>query len=341
MNLVVFRVVYSEGSGALGMVFYGWYDLFVAALVTQFFMAAQVFFNARDAKSSVPLVIAAGSVGATLGGITTGLLARSIGTPNLMLVAALFVAIFAFAIPFIWTGYPPVRAPGRTAHDRAGSWFNSDDLVRVFSNRHIRLIAGLVLVTVLVKTLVDYEFNEAVAAYAGDRDAITSFQGYVFGAINWLPIVILLPLGPLLRRWGVGVAVLMLPVVMLGFTGALAIAFSVWTATLAKAGDATFRYSAERTGREILYVPVPTELKLKAKAYIDMAVEKGVGKALSGLLILLLLGVVDDYRQVAWVAVGLAGAWCFMAVASKGRYQRALAESIRAVSQTWRTASPV
>jgi hypothetical protein len=61
LNLLVFRAVYSEGSGVLGMVFYGWYDLFAAALVTQFFMAVQVFFNARDAKSAVPLVIAAGS----------------------------------------------------------------------------------------------------------------------------------------------------------------------------------------------------------------------------------------------------------------------------------------
>ncbi len=290
-------------------------------------MAVQVFFNARDAKSAVPLVIAAGSIGATLGGLTTGLLARSIGTPNLILVAASFVAVFAAALPFVWTGYPPVRPIGRkTGSGKGGT--SIGDFGRVFSNRHIRLITGLVLVTVVVKTLVDYEFNEAVAAFAGDRDAITSFQGYVFGAINWLPIVVLLPLGPLLKRWGVGFAVLMLPVVMLGFTATLAVAFSVWTATLAKAGDATFRYSAERTGREILYVPVPTELKLKAKAYIDMGVEKGFGKAFSGLLIFALL-VFMDYRQVAWVALGLALVWVAMATAAKREYVRALADSIR------------
>ncbi len=261
LNLLLFRAIYSEGSAILGMVFYGWYDLFAAALVTQFFMAVQIFFNARDAKSAVPLVIAAGSVGATLGGITTGVLARTIGTPNLLLVAAAFVGIFAMALPFVWTGYPPVQSPGRRVGAGKGASLSASEFVRVFSNRHIRLIAGLVLVTVVVKTIVDYEFNEAVAAFAGDRDAITSFQGYVLGAINWLPILILLPLGPLLKRWGVGLAVLMLPVAMLGLTAALAVAFSVWTATLAKAGDAV-RYSAERTGREVLYVPVPTELKL-------------------------------------------------------------------------------
>ncbi|MEX1256696.1 MAG: HEAT repeat domain-containing protein [Gemmatimonadota bacterium] len=329
-NLFLFRGIYSEGSAALGMVFYGWYDLFAAALVTQFFMAVQVFFNARDAKSAVPLVIAAGSCGATLGGLLTGLMAQRIGTPNLILVAAFFVGFFAVGLPFVWTGYPTVRRPGRRVigSGAGGVRFVIEDFVRVFSHRHVRLIAGLVLATVIVKTLVDYEFNEAVAAHAGDRDAISSFQGYVFGAINWLPIVILLPLGPLLKRWGVGLVVLMLPLAMLGFTVALATAFSVWTATLAKAGDSTFRYSAERTGREILYVPVPTELKLRAKAYVDMALEKGFGKACSGLLILVLLAFMD-YRRIAWVAAALAAIWCVMAVAANREYVRALATAIR------------
>ncbi len=327
LNLIGFRAIYSEGSAALGMVFYGWYDLFAAALVTQFFMAVQVFFNARDAKSAVPLVIAAGSLGATLGGLTTGALAQTVGTPNLLLVAAAFVAVFSLALPFLWAGHPSVRSPGSPVK-RRGASVTRRDFVRVFSNRQIRLIAGLVLVTVVVKTLVDYEFNEAVAAYAGDRDAISSFQGYVFGAINWLPILILLPLGPVIKRWGVGFAVLLLPVAMLGFTTALAVAFSVWTATLAKAGDATFRYSAERTGREILYIPVPTELKLKAKAYVDVAVEKGLGKALSGLLIFVLLAFID-YRRVAWVALALSAVWCLMALAAKRQYVLALADSIR------------
>ncbi|MGD8281934.1 MAG: hypothetical protein PVF69_12315, partial [Gemmatimonadota bacterium] len=38
LNLVLFRVAYSDGSTTFGLIFYGWYDLFAAALVTQFFM---------------------------------------------------------------------------------------------------------------------------------------------------------------------------------------------------------------------------------------------------------------------------------------------------------------
>jgi AAA family ATP:ADP antiporter len=328
LNLLVFRAVYSEGSALLGMVFYGWYDLFAAVLVTQFFMAVQVFFNARDAKAAVPLVIAAGSLGVVFGGVITGVFARSVGTPNLLLVAAGFVAVFAIAIPFIWQGYPPVRATGRKGSEKKRVHVLSD-FADIFSNQHIRLIAGLVLVTVLVKQIVDYQFNEASSVFlGGDRDAISSFQGFVFGIKDALPLLVLLPLGPLLKRYGVGLAVLMLPVVMLGSTVGLAVAFSVWTATVAKAADSMFRYSAERTAREILYVPVPTELKLKAKSYVDVAVEKGFGKVAAGLLIWIFVAFLD-YRSATWLAVGLSAIWCYMAWSAQRAYVRVLAESIR------------
>ncbi len=325
VTLLVLRLLYSEGSTAFGIVFYGYYDLFAAALVTQFFMAVQVFFNARNAKSAIPLVIIGGSLGATCGGFTTGLLAKTLGAPNLMLVAALFIGAFAAALPFVWAGYPPIKPPGRTVGARG---FSAGEFFRIFSHRHIRLIASLVLITVLVKTLVDYEFNEVSRLYAGDRDAISAFQGWVFGAVNWLPILVLVALRPILKRWGVGMAVLILPVVMLLASVGLGLAFGVVMAVVAKASDGTFRYSAERTAREVLYVPVPTDLKLRAKAYIDMALEKGVGKVLSALVIfLLLLGM--DLSRIPWVIAGLCVVWMFAALAVRREYLATLAASIQ------------
>lgn len=325
LALLVLRLLYSDGSTVFGMVFYGYYDLFAAALVTQFFMAVQVFFNARNAKSAIPLVIVGGSLGATMGGFTTGLLSEAIGAPNLMLVASAFIGAFAVALPFVWAGYPPIRPPGKTVRKKG---FSATEFARVFSHRHIRLIAALVLITVLAKTMVDYEFNEVTRMYVGNRDAISSFQGWVLGATQWLPILVLLVLGPVLKRWGVGLAVLILPVVMLMTTLGLALVFGVWMAVAAKAADSTFRYSAERTAREVLYVPVPTDLKLRAKAYVDMALEKGVGKVLSALVIFLLLPAVG-MRGIPWVIAALCVVWTLGALAVRREYLAALSDSIR------------
>ena len=86
--LLVFRGAYREGSPTYGLLFYGWYDLLAAVMVTQFFMATQLHFDARTAKRFYPVVIAAGALGATLGGLVTGLAADLLGVPNLMLLAA-------------------------------------------------------------------------------------------------------------------------------------------------------------------------------------------------------------------------------------------------------------
>ncbi len=318
-NLLVFRALYVEGSTAFGLMFYGWYDLFAAALVTQFFMATQLFFDARLARRAYPLVIAGGSIGATLGGAITGFFAERVGTPNLMLVAAALIALFSVGIPIIWATDPPFeRQPGKRR-----AKLSRGDLTAIAANRQVRLIAGMVLITILTKQLIDYEFNTLTKVVFVERDAISAFQGKFNAATQWLPIVALAALQPLLRRFGVGVAVLLLPVAMLLTGTGLLLFFGLWAAVAAKAAETSLRYSAERAGREILYVPIPDEIKLKAKTYIDVAVEKGVGKVTSaGLIFVLLLFM--DYRWIPAVAVVLAAFWVAMALSVRREYVRAL-----------------
>ncbi len=127
LNLLVFRVLYVDGSTAFGLAFYGWYDLFAAALVTQLFMVTQLFFHARLAKRAYPLVIAGGSLGASAGGAITGFLAETVGTPNLLLLAAGLIGTFSVAVTAVWSmeGMVPERPRSRpresAARDSAAS----------------------------------------------------------------------------------------------------------------------------------------------------------------------------------------------------------------------------
>lgn len=322
LELVAFRFFYIEGSTAFGLIFYGWYDLFAAALVTQFFMATQLFFNARSAKQAYPLVIAGGSLGATLGGAITGFFSHQLGTPNLLLVAAALIVLFSAALPLVWGAQPP---PSRRRAEP--QQLDAGELRTLWNNRQVRLIAISVLLTILVKQLVDYQFNTMSKEVFTSRDAISAFQGKFNALTQWLPIVALAALQPALKRWGVGLAVVTLPIAMLGTNFGLVIWWGLWAAAAAKGTETTLRYSTERAAREILYVPVPLEIKLKAKAYIDVAVEKGLGKVLSAVLIAGLLSVVG-YRQIALAGVVLSVVWLFSALAVHREYVQTLARSI-------------
>src|SRR5687768_1489796 len=150
IELVLFRLVYVEGSTIFGLVFYGWYDLFAAVLVTQFFMATQLFFNARTAKNAYPLVIAGGSIGATMGGLITGFFAERVGTPNLLLVAAALILVFSVGMPLVWKAGEAAAEAG--SRKRSGSAkVSKAELGALVRDPHLRLIASLVLVTVLAK----------------------------------------------------------------------------------------------------------------------------------------------------------------------------------------------
>jgi len=332
LSMVVFRFLYQPGSTVFGMVFYGWYDVMVAALVTQFFMATQVFYNARDAKRAYPLVIAAGSLGAAIGGGITAFFAARLGTPNLLLVAAGAITVFAIGIGVVWAREDPEE--GRPRDRVVDPDLSAGELKRIFSHPQVRLIAATVLLTILVKQFVDYEYKTLTAEVYQDLDAMSGFLGLIDAATQWLPILVLLSLRPILRRWGAGVAVLIFPVAMILATGALALAMTLPVAVVARTSERMFRYSAERTGREILYVPVPGGIKLKAKAYIDVAVEKGLGKVLSGVIILVLTllmgGMAVRQRLVVVALVGLVLAVLLLVTFLQARreYVTTLARSI-------------
>ena len=334
-SLVVFRLLYQPGVSWFGLVFYGWYDLLVASLITQFFMATQMFYNARDAKRAYPLVIAAGSTGAALGGATSYLLADKIGAENMLPIAAAIIVVFAVGIALVWAREIAETGPARR---QKGADLSTGEFKRIFSHPQVRLIAVTVLLTVLVKQFVDYEYNTLIREVFTDVDEIAGFLGLVDALTQWLPILVLLSLRPILRRWGAGLTVIIFPVAVIFATGALAL--SIWLsaaalamAVAARTTEKMFRYSAERTGREILYVPIPDDIKLKAKAYIDVGVEKGVGKVLSGLLLaipalaLASLPVANRLIVVAFAGLALAVGLLLVFLRVRRQYVTSLAES--------------
>lgn len=337
LSMVAFRLLYRPGEAWFGLVFYGWYDVLAASLVTHFYIATQVFYNARDAKRAYPVVIASGSAGATLGALLTTVFTSGGGpSENLLLAAGAALLALAGGLALVWSREPP-EPPSEYAHEEDPDLERSD-LRRMAAHPQVRLIAATVLLTIVVKQFIDYQYNTLTREVFTDLGAIAGFLAFVDVLTQWLPIVVLLALRPVLRRWGAAVAVIIFPVAVILATGALAAAVWLSAAALAVAVGArttekTFRYSAERTGREILYVPVPEDIKLKAKSYIDVAVEKGLGKALSGVLIaipsLALAGLSIMGRLIILGVVGLALAGVLLLAFLKVRksYVTSLAQS--------------
>lgn len=325
LSLLVFRAIYVEGSASLAYAFYGFYDVCSAALVTLFFIAAQLSFDAREARTAYPMIIASGSLGATMGGAVTGFFTDNLGAENLLFVSAALIAVVAVGLPIALGPLDDGAEPRGLRRAEAGRANRASELL---SDPHVRLIALSVLLMVLVKQLVDYQFNALTQASFQTLEAVSAFQGKFNAATQWLPFMVLLALRPGMKRWGVSLALFLLPAFMLAANIALAIWWSLWTAVGAQATEMTLRNSAERSSREVLYVPLSDDMKPRAKAYIDATLADGIGKVASVVVIGLLLAFLD-LRQVAYVAPVLCLFWLATTVALRREYVGALARSIR------------
>ncbi len=72
-----------------------------------------------------------------------------------------------------------------------------------------------------------------------------------------------------------------------------------------KVGESGLRYSLDQATRELLFLPVPAKARLKAKAYIDVFIQRGA----KGLAAILLLPITFGVMQASAAGCRSAIAW--------------------------------
>lgn len=332
-NLVVFWWLLRSESLATSAAFYIWAKIYSVLVVSQFWLLANLLFDPRQAKRLFGFVGAGGILGGIVGGTLAGATARVVGTENLLLASSAVTVLCAWLALALHREAPSLAAPRPRASsavdERARDGRSAGTLVR--ESPHLRAIAGILTLTIIVSTVVDWQMNKAVELFVPGEDAKTAFYGRFFAVLNGASFLVqVLLTSYVLRRFGIGVALLLLPIGML--TGSLGILAhpALWTAALAKGVDGTLRYSLDQSTRELLFLPVSPAIKLRAKPFIDVAVQRG-GTGVAGVLILLAAQVGDiPFRYVSLVSVAAIAAWIAITFVVRREYVGSIKRLIRA-----------
>lgn len=267
-------------------VFNVWVSLFSLVLVSQGWLLASHVFDPREAKRVYPVLAAGAVLGAALGGSFTARFATSFGTRNLVLVSSLFI-VAAFAAYRILVARPDVNISSARAESAPPEGYSPVEILKsVVRVQHLRVIVGLLLMTYIVDTLVDYQFN-AIAVERRQGDQLTAFLGGFYGIwLNLATFFLQIFVTSLVVNFaGVGGTLLVIPVAI----GAASI-FMLARPGMAAAGaarlvEAAMRYSFNRTGMELLYLPLPDELRQKTKTFVDVFVDRAARGLGAGLLL--------------------------------------------------------
>ena len=326
-------------------VFCFWSDVFIAMSVTQFWIAVNDVFDPYQGKRLVGLFVTGGLFGGIAGSSLAALMvfAKLISAENLLLVCPVILALALVMVNRVYAEQKQLRGAAEAEVNpvQAGARVGYLESFRsVKRSRYLRLLAATLASAMVVGSLINFQFKFAVMKIFSDAGDRTLFLAVFFLAILVVSTIFhLATTGRILRSFGIGWALLVAPVLLLA--GSLSVflvsagALLAW-ASLIRGGDKLFDNTLSQSVRELLYIPVPADIKYKAKIFIDMFVNKfatGLGAGLYwGLYRLSGFAYKDEVakvREIGILVVVFLCLWIALTRAVYAEYPAVLKKDIR------------
>jgi ATP/ADP translocase len=296
--LLAFLLIASVGTLALAVsltaspwaafVLYVWTGTIATLVVPAFWLVIARDVQIGDAKKRVAAIAAGGGLGALVGSAIASLAGMVLDPRFLVVAGGVGFALAAISVRGLPAARPVATVDAAEVVEPplgdAGSW------------RYAGLLLLLAVISTVTLTIGDLMFKRLmVERIPGDQ--LATVFGAMYTGLNIIALVIQLAVTPrLLDRIGVGSALAVLPAIVLvtslGFvlTGAAVAVFAL------KLADGGMRNSVYRVVTEIMFVPLPTAVRERAKPLVEVFGQRG-GQALAAAIVLVL------------ASTGIGGTW--------------------------------
>jgi AAA family ATP:ADP antiporter len=297
--------------------FYVWVSVFSLFHVSVFWSFMSDLYNKEQSGRLFGIIAVGATTGGLLGSTITTIMAGTVGTDILMLIAA---AVLVLPIPLILylERLKNVELHNENVHaDLTAAKIGGNPFAgfKLFvTNPYLLWIGVFILLYTAIGSFVYFEQKNLLADF--DRDA----RGAILAGIDLTVNLLTIGLGffatsRIVTRFGMATTLALVPVLVA--VAMLILAFApILTVVLAlQVARRSGNYAITRPAREMLFTAVDRETRFKAKPVIDIVVYRG-GDALSSIAF---AGLTDGLGlglgAVAVVGAGIATAW-----AAVGRY---------------------
>lgn len=336
-NLVVFWWLFHLDwtSPVLFYGFYIWVSIYGILTTTQFWLLANYVFDAREAKRLFAILTAGAILGGIFGGYLTSATVKHIGgTANLSSLCLGFLLVTIYLMQSVWrlqvqSDKSVLKRPSPQGKQQS-KLINREVFALIRNSRHLAFLVGIIAMTVLVPQIVDFQFNTYANDAIAGTDNLTEFLGFWLSNISVISLIFqLLFAGAIVRNFGVGAALLFLPLGLLGGSLWVLFGYGLGSILAVKITDGAFRYSINQVGTELLFLPIPSDVKNKTKAFVDMFADR-LARGLGGLLLLIFytwLGF--SVAQISIIVLALIAIWLVLALSVRSEYVNSFRQALQ------------
>jgi ATP:ADP antiporter, AAA family len=293
--------------------------IFGVLTTSQFWIMANLAFDAREAKRLFGFIGAGPIAGGVAGGYFTSVAAIFVQGINLLYVAAALLIICIPLNKIIWAKH--IKPLNTFQTKKRLTDFGDHPLWLIRKSRHLTYLALVVGLGVVVSKLVEFQFSSVASRNFSNPDDLTAFFGFWFSTFNVVSLVIQLFLTKrIVGTFGVGTSLFALPA---GITiGSIMLLFSsaLWAGIFVKLWEVSVKQSVNKSATELLALPIPANIKSQTKSFIDVFVDLAA-TGLAGLLLIFLVNGLDlSVRSVSLLSIVILGLWMWIAVKVRREY---------------------
>lgn len=321
-NLLIFYGLFGmeEWRVVTGRAFFIWVSVFNLFVISVFWSFMADLFSNEQGKRLFGFISAGGSLGAIVGPTLAAELAVPLGLDNLLVMSSLFLVLAVVCIHALMKTAPQdTRAASPAAKPIGGGILSGAS--EVARSPYLLGICLYLFLYTASSTFLYFLQADIVSSASDDPSERVRIFARIDQIVGIVTILIqCFVTGRFMRRFSVGLAAALLPVVTIAGFAALAAAPGVLMVTGFQTLRRAVNFGISRPAREVLFTVVIREQKYKSKNFIDTVIYRG-GDAISGWAIRL-LGL--EGGLIVLIAAPAALLWIFVAL-TLGRNQDRMA----------------
>ncbi len=312
-TLLYFRWAMGRNISFIPYIYFVYVQIVSVLSTTQFWLLAGYIYDSQQSKRIFPLLASGAIFGAMAGSAIPGFLSARLSTQSMLLICIGICSLLIMISLIAWRHRRPEAERADARKFREPRDRISDLLRLAFGSHHLTLMIILIFLTLIASQISDWQVDAAAQAHYSDvyshlsqnelkaamESSVNELRGRFYFFTNIIGLTLQATLtGLVVRRFGIGAAILFLPAGLFLTSIGVFLLPTLYMAVLSLGSNSVFRYSINRVGLELLWLPLSPEARKKTKVFIDVFVDR-FGRAVAGVIILAMTGTV--------VTLGLRG----------------------------------